>query len=482
MSALTGLSIVDFSRFLPGAYAGWVAADMGADVIRVEHPRELAKQAAMFGENDDQAAALRRRARPSYTRNKRSLKIDPGHEQSRPILEKLIAKADVLIEDYRPGVLASMGYGVEAMLALNPRLIYLSVSFAGQTGPCAQRAGHDPAALALAGALSRLNGLPTPSLPGLQVADVLTGAHATIALLLALQARERTGKGQHVDVAMSDACLPLLAVSMGRHDDMDAMPQPGAWHPKGGCGSAPMGSIYAPPIWSRVTGNASAPPSGVMIWAPCNTAPISTRRCRPRLPPSSPRARAMHGWMAGAGRYAGHARPHPGSGDRPSASPRARADRGGAAARSGAGHPARLALYPQGHAQCPAPPRSPARRGHSGDPARTGLHPCHTGRRRMMPLDGIRVLDFTHAIAGPTATQMLAQLGAQIIKVEPPGKGDDFRHYTEHAGLPGMSIPFAAVNAGNARSRWISKRPRGWPLPAIWPKKLMFWSRTSGPA
>lgn len=234
MSALTGLSIVDFSRFLPGAYAGWVAADMGADVIRVEHPRELAKQTAMFGDDADQAAALRRRARPSYTRNKRSLKIDPGHEQSRPILEKLIAKADVLIEDYRPGVLASMGYGVEAMLALNPRLIYLSVSFAGQTGPCAQRAGHDPAALALAGALSRLNGLPTPSLPGLQVADVLTGAHATIALLLALQARNRSGKGQHVDVAMSDACLPLLAVSMGRHDDLDAMPQPGAWHPKGG--------------------------------------------------------------------------------------------------------------------------------------------------------------------------------------------------------------------------------------------------------
>jgi len=234
MSALTGLSIVDFSRFLPGAYAGWVAADMGADVIRVEHPRELGKQAAMFGDDADQAAALRRRARPSYTRNKRSLKIDPGHEQSRRILEKLIVKADVLIEDYRPGVLASMGYGVEAMLALNPRLIYLSVSFAGQTGPCAQRAGHDPAALALAGALSRLNGLPEPSLPGLQVADVLTGAHATIALLLALQARDRTGKGQHVDVAMSDACLPLLAVSMGRHDDLDAMLQPGAWHPKGG--------------------------------------------------------------------------------------------------------------------------------------------------------------------------------------------------------------------------------------------------------
>lgn len=234
MTALSGLSIVDFSRFLPGAYASWVAADMGADVIRIEHPRELAKQAAMFGDDSDPAAALRRRARPSYTRNKRSLKIDPGDAAARPMLEALIAKADVLIEDYRPGVLASMGYGVEQMLALNPRLIYLSVSFAGQTGPLATRAGHDPAALALAGALSRLNGLPTPSLPGLQVADVLTGAHATIALLLALHARDKTGTGQHVDVAMSDACLPLLAVSMARYDDLDAMPTPGAWHPKGG--------------------------------------------------------------------------------------------------------------------------------------------------------------------------------------------------------------------------------------------------------
>jgi len=234
MSALEGLKIVDFSRFLPGAYASWIAADMGADVVRIEHPRELAKHAVMFGSDVDPAAALRRRARPSYTRNKRSLAINPGSEAARPVLEKLIAGADILIEDYRPGVMAAMGFGYDAMIALNPRLIYLSVSFAGQTGPLAGKAGHDPAALALAGALSRLNGLPTPSLPGLQVADVLTGAHATIAMLLALQARERSGAGQHVDVAMSDASLPLLLVGMGREDDLDRLPTLGAWHPKGG--------------------------------------------------------------------------------------------------------------------------------------------------------------------------------------------------------------------------------------------------------
>lgn len=234
MTALAGLKIVDFSRFLPAAYATWVAADMGADVVRIEHPRELAKAEAMFGKDGDEAAALRRRARPSYTRGKRSLKINPGHPDARPVLEKLIAEADILVEDYRPDVLAGMGYGAERMMALNPRLIYLSVSFTGQSGPLRGRAGHDPLALALAGTLSRLNGQPTPSLPALQVADVMTGTQATIAMLLALQARERTGRGQHVDVAMSDACLPLLAVTMGRFDDMDQAPPLGQWHPKGG--------------------------------------------------------------------------------------------------------------------------------------------------------------------------------------------------------------------------------------------------------
>lgn len=234
MSALEGLRIVDFSRFLPGAYASWIAADMGAEVIRIEHPREIAKAEALFGRDESPAKAARRRARPTYMRSKRSLKINPGAAASRPVLEALIAKADVLIEDYRPGVMAAMGYGAEEMRGLNPRLVYLSVSFAGQTGPEANRAGHDPLALAMAGALSRLNGLPTPSLPGLQVADVLTGAHATIAMLLALQARTRSGRGDHIDAAMTDASLPLLLVSMGRHDDLAELVPLGSWHPKGG--------------------------------------------------------------------------------------------------------------------------------------------------------------------------------------------------------------------------------------------------------
>jgi crotonobetainyl-CoA:carnitine CoA-transferase CaiB-like acyl-CoA transferase len=254
--ALEGLRVVDFSRFLPGAYASWVAADMGADVVRIEHPRELAKQAAMFGKGADADAERRRRARPSYVRNKRSLLINPGHPEAHRVLHPLIARADVLIEDYRPRIMASMGLGYEALAAINPGLVYCSVSFAGQTGPLADRAGHDPAALALAGTLSRLNGLPTPTMPGLQVADVLTGAHTTIAMLLALQAKSRTGRGQHVDIAMSDASMSLLLVNLGRTDDPDALPELGKWHPKGGVWACADGGHLCttdmePRYWAR---------------------------------------------------------------------------------------------------------------------------------------------------------------------------------------------------------------------------------------
>ena len=257
MTALAGLRIVDFSRFLPGAYVSWIAGDLGADVIRIEHPRELAKHAQMFGANADPTAAARARARPTYHRNKRSLLINPGSPAARDVLHRLIADADILIEDYRPGVLAAMGYGYADMAALNPRLIYCSVSFAGQTGPLADRAGHDPAALALAGALSRLNGLPDPAMPGLQVADVLAGTHATIATLAALQARERSGVGQHVDVAMTDAAMPLLMVTLGRTEDPAALPPPtGAWQPKGGVWQCADGGWICttdmePAYWAR---------------------------------------------------------------------------------------------------------------------------------------------------------------------------------------------------------------------------------------
>lgn len=234
-SPLAGCRVLEFSRYLPGTYFGWIAGDMGADIIRIEHPRELAKQEKMLGGGGDERAQRRARARSTFTRNKRSLVINPGHPEARHVLDALIARTDVLVEDFRPGTMAAMGLGYEAATAVNPALIYASVSFAGQTGPLADRAGHDPAALAAAGVLSRLNGQPVPTLPGVQVADVMAGSHATIAILLAMMARDRTGQGSHVDLAMIDASMPLLMVALGRADDPATIGLPdGRWHPKGG--------------------------------------------------------------------------------------------------------------------------------------------------------------------------------------------------------------------------------------------------------
>ncbi|MFV3127039.1 CaiB/BaiF CoA transferase family protein [Niveispirillum sp. KHB5.9] len=223
---LSGLTLVDFTKFLPGPYCTWMLGNLGADVIRVENPRELAKQAQVFGwEKLSPDARADLRARDIYARNKRSLVIDPGHEEAKSVIGALVANADILVEDYRPGVMEAMGYGPAAMLALNPRLVYASVTLCGQTGPYRDKPGHDPVALAIAGALSRIGeDADKPSFPGVPVADLLSGSNAVIGILSAIIARGVTGKGQHVDVAMSDASLALVASTISRNPDLSNVP------------------------------------------------------------------------------------------------------------------------------------------------------------------------------------------------------------------------------------------------------------------
>lgn len=228
-SALGDLFVLDFSKFLPGPYCTWLLGDLGAEVVRVEHPRELSKQAQVFGAQhltaEEQAV---RRARDVFARNKKSLLLDPGEAASRPLLEALVCRADVLVEDYRPGVMKAMGLGYGALSALNPRLIYCSVSLCGQTGPYSRKPGHDPIALSVAGALSRCGEDPaTPSFPGLPIADLLSGSNAAIGILAAINARHATGRGQHVDVAMSDSAMALIASLVSRHADLTDLPPRG---------------------------------------------------------------------------------------------------------------------------------------------------------------------------------------------------------------------------------------------------------------
>lgn len=226
---LSGLRVLDFSKFLPGPYCTWLLGDLGAEVIRIEHPREIAKQAQVFGwDKLPDAERARIRAHDIFARNKRSMLIDPGAEASRPIIAELVRRADILVEDYRPGVLAGMGYGYEAMAAINPALIYCSVTLCGQTGPNRDKPGHDPIALAVAGALSRIGEDPAkPGFPGVPVADLLSGSNAVIGILSAVIARGRTGRGQLIDIAMSDAAMALVASAISRNPDLSRVPERG---------------------------------------------------------------------------------------------------------------------------------------------------------------------------------------------------------------------------------------------------------------
>ena len=228
-AALDGIRVVDFSKFLPGPYCTWMLADLGAEVIRIEHPRELAKQARVFGwDKLSQEQRDRIRAQDIFARGKKSLLLDPGAEESRPVIEALLRTADVLVEDYRPGVLAAMGWSQEAVAAINPRLIYCSVSLCGQTGPYRDKPGHDPIALAVSGALSRIGESPErPGSAGVPVADLLSGSNAVIGILAALQARQHTGRGQQVDIAMSDSAMALIAPVISRIRDLAKAPPRG---------------------------------------------------------------------------------------------------------------------------------------------------------------------------------------------------------------------------------------------------------------
>lgn len=229
-AALEGVRVLDFSRLLPGPYCTWLLADMGAEVIRVENPRELAKQAAVFGwDNLTPDERTRLRERDILARNKRSLKADMGDAEVRNLLHELTKTVDVVVEDYRPGVLDGLELGYETLSGINPGLVYCSLTLCGQTGPYRDKPGHDPVALSIAGVTSRLGEDPeAPGFAGVPAADVVTGTHAAFGILAALHARDRDGQGQHLDIAMSDCSMSLLVNVLSRHADVDNLPPRGS--------------------------------------------------------------------------------------------------------------------------------------------------------------------------------------------------------------------------------------------------------------
>jgi crotonobetainyl-CoA:carnitine CoA-transferase CaiB-like acyl-CoA transferase len=196
-STLAGIRVVEQGTFITGPCAGMMLADLGADVIKVESPEGDPYRAYQSGQYSPHFQA--------YNRNKRSLALDMKQAGDREIFNGLIREADVYIQNFRPGTAARLGAGVEQLHALNPRLVYCSISGFGSSGPYVDRPSYDSVAQALSGFLSVVVDYRRPQFLGPALADAITGLYASQGMLGALVQRGRTGKGCHVEVSMLEA-------------------------------------------------------------------------------------------------------------------------------------------------------------------------------------------------------------------------------------------------------------------------------------
>ena len=209
---LEGVTILDLTRLLPGGYATLLLADLGADVLKIEEPGKgdyIRWTPPIVGEFSASHIAL--------NRNKRSMTLNLKTDEGRAILTELAAKADVVIESFRPGVMDRLGVGYDALRNHNEGLVYCAISGYGQTGPRSQVAGHDVNYIGYAGVLG-INGEEgrRPVIPGVQVGDLAGGGMAAaLAIMAALYRRAATGKGDFCDIAMADGALSWLTIHAG---------------------------------------------------------------------------------------------------------------------------------------------------------------------------------------------------------------------------------------------------------------------------
>lgn len=203
---LASLKILDFSTLLPGPFASLLLADMGAEVLRVESPSRM-DLVRVLPPHDDGVSA----SHAYLNRNKRSIALDLKRPEAVEVVRQLVHEYDIVLEQFRPGVMDKLGVGYEALKAINPKLIYVSITGYGQSGPYRDRAGHDINYLALAGVASYTGRRDTGPLPlGVQLADLAGGSlHGVMGLLAAVIHRQQTGEGQQVDVSMTDCAFSL---------------------------------------------------------------------------------------------------------------------------------------------------------------------------------------------------------------------------------------------------------------------------------
>jgi crotonobetainyl-CoA:carnitine CoA-transferase CaiB-like acyl-CoA transferase len=230
MRPLEGLFVLDFSTLLPGPLATLLLAEAGAEVIKIEPPRgeEMRGRAPKWGRDSAGFALL--------NRGKRSIVLDLKNADERARLQPLVKRADVIVEQFRPGVMERLGLDYDSVTKLNPTVVYCSISGYGQTGPKRGVAAHDLNYISDAGLLALSMGdLSRPVLPPTLIADIAGGAYpAVVNILLALEERRRSGRGRHLDVAMAENLFPLMFWAIGQGLVAGTFPGNGAGYVTGG--------------------------------------------------------------------------------------------------------------------------------------------------------------------------------------------------------------------------------------------------------
>ena len=220
MLALEGIKVLDFCRNAPGMFATMILADLGADVLMIERPMDetRASYERIVSGIETREDERRHASFNALQRNKRSIALNLKEPEALEVFRRLAADADVVVEGFRPGVVDRLGVGYEQVKQINPRAIYCSVSGYGQTGPYSQMAGHDINYISFAGALGLIGDSPDgkPVIPLNLIADYAGGGLCgAVGILAALMAREKTGRGQYVDIAMTEGVLYMLCGAIG---------------------------------------------------------------------------------------------------------------------------------------------------------------------------------------------------------------------------------------------------------------------------
>ena len=203
---LEDIRIVELSHVISGPFCGMLLGDLGAEMIKVENP-DCGDYSRTAGAKTTEGISL---WFPSFNRNKKSITLNLKHSKAKEILTQLVRESDVLLENFRPGLLEEMGFGYEDLKTINPQIIMVSISGFGKKGPYEKKTAFDMTTAAMSGFMA-VNGLPDmPMKTGPAISDFLAGLYGALAVVAAVRYRDKTGKGQFIDVAMMDSAMSVL--------------------------------------------------------------------------------------------------------------------------------------------------------------------------------------------------------------------------------------------------------------------------------